>query len=77
MINLLEFDESASDKSATNYCNTYNKKPCLIMNCSELDQRHCSYYTTIQTQLKPIQLPHLTHFATHEGYLLLGCYKSN
>ena len=28
-------------------------------------------------QLKPIQLPHLTHFATHEGYLLLGCYKSN
>ena len=68
MINLLEFDESASDKSATNYCNTYNKKPYLIMDCSELDQQHCSYYTTIQTlSWSQSSLPCLPYFPTHEG----------
>ena len=61
MINLLEFDESASDKNATNYCNTY-------FNHELLRARPTTLQTTIQVlSWSQSSLPHLSHFATHEG----------
>ena len=63
MINLLEFDESASDKSAINYCNTYNKTPYLIMNCSELDQQHCRLQFRPSAEANPVCL--IFHILLH------------
>lgn len=54
MINLLEFDESASDKSAINYCNTY---------CSELDQQHCRLQFRSSAEANPVCL--IFHILLH------------